>query len=197
MFLIGLDLGQRHDHSALVIVEKPFRHALSTMPRTLHVRMAMRIPLGTPYPEVVEIVRWIVAMANQRRLADDGLTRLVVDATNLGRPIVDLLRQARLDCLLVPVTITGGDRQNRRSGESEAMNVPKQDLIAGLQMALEKGELRLSKTMKELGALKRELMDVRLNRRPGGTPQFGAEAYGQHDDLVIALALAVWQSTRR
>jgi hypothetical protein len=64
-------------------------------------------------------------------------------------------------------------------------------------MALEKGELRLAKTMKELGALKRELLDVRMNRRSGGGVRFGAEAFGQHDDLVIALALAAWQSTRR
>jgi hypothetical protein len=76
------------------------------------------------------------------------------------------------------------------------MNVPKQDLIAGVQMALEKRELRIAKKMREAGTLKRELMDVRMSRRESGYMRFGADGGGQHDDLVIALALAVWRANR-
>src|SRR4051794_18907401 len=126
MFIIGLDLGQKHDHSAIVVMEKPYRHALSTMPKQLLVRSAMRIPLGMAYPDIVEVVRWVVGMANaEGRAQGDGRCRLVVDATGVGRPVVDLLKNGRLDCQMVAVTITGGDRQHRRPGES-GMNVPKQ-----------------------------------------------------------------------
>ena len=35
-------------------------------------------------------------------------------------------------------------------------------------MALEREELRVAKELQEAGSLKRELMDVRMMRRPGG-----------------------------
>ena len=35
---------------------------------------------------------------------------LVVDYTGCGRPVFDMLVAAELDCTLVPVTITGGDK---------------------------------------------------------------------------------------
>jgi hypothetical protein len=61
------------------------------------------------------------------------------------------------------------------------VGAPKRDLISGLQLALEKGELRIARRMKEVGSLVRELMEVR----------------GEHDDLVIALALACWRARRK
>jgi hypothetical protein len=108
MFVIGLDLGQRHNHSAIVMVEKPARHPVSTMPRDLVVRMAQRIPLGMAYPEIVEVMRYVTAMANDAGRAPwEGATKLVVDATGLGRPVVELLRRARLECEVVAVRSRG------------------------------------------------------------------------------------------
>ena len=107
MFVIGLDLGQRHDHSAIVMVEKPARHPVSTMPRDLVVRMAQRIPLGMAYAEIVEVMRHVTAMNAAGRAPWEGATRLVVDATGLGRPVVELLRRARLECEVVAVRSRG------------------------------------------------------------------------------------------
>jgi len=197
MIYIGLDLGQRHDNSGFVGIEKPARHRLSTMPQSLLLRMAERIPLGMAYPEIVEVMRYVTAMGNAMgRMAGDGLCKLVVDATGLGRPVVEMIRRARLECDLTAVMITSGDRQHYRPGEGGSMNVPKQDLIAGVQMALERRELRIAKKLREAGTLKRELLDVRMSRRDSGYLRFGADGYGQHDDLVIALALAIWRAGR-
>ena len=44
------------------------------------------------------------------------------------------------------------------------------------------------------GALVRELMDVRMTMASGGHVRLGADGYGEHDDLVIALALACWRA---
>jgi hypothetical protein len=46
--------------------------------------------------------------------------------------------------------------------------------------------------VREAAALKRELLDVKTRQKPGGRVRIGAEAAGQHDDLVIAVALGVW-----
>ena len=206
MIYIGLDLGQRHDNSGFVGIEKPARHRLSTMPQSLLLRMAERIPLGMAYPEIVEVLtsnsrlqRTCPAIRPNNamgRMAGDGLCKLVVDATGLGRPVVEMIRRARLECDLTAVMITSGDRQHYRPGEGGSMNVPKQDLIAGVQMALERRELRIAKKLREAGTLKRELLDVRMSRRDSGYLRFGADGYGQHDDLVIALALAIWRAGR-
>jgi hypothetical protein len=190
MFYIGVDLGQKQDYTAIAIVERPdlsrtyqealhvrsylLRGASATLPVRLLVRRVQRVPLGTPYPRVVEMVREIVF---SHPLA--GRCAVVVDGTGVGAPVVDMLRASELKCEITAVTITSGDRETRRG--SLNVGVPKRDLISGLQLALEKGELRIARKMKEVGSLVRELMEVR----------------GEHDDLVIALSLACWRARRK
>ena len=195
MFFIGLDLGQKRDNTALVLVEKPDSRMPFLRPedRVLQVRMAERLPLGTPYPEVVEIMRYL---ENLPALQSGGAIRLTVDATGVGRPVVDMLRRAGLRSWITAVTITSGDRESRRSGEGESVCVPKRDLIAGVQLALEKGELKIAKKMPEAGTLVRELLDVRMTGTAEGGLRIGADGYGQHDDLVVALALEVWRARK-
>jgi hypothetical protein len=43
----------------------------------------------------------------------------------------------------------------------------------------------------------RELMDVRSTAGKGGRVRLGADGCGEHDDLVVALALACWRAKRR
>jgi hypothetical protein len=91
-----------------------------------HLQHLRRLPLGTPYPEVVERV-----VTSVQSPALKGQCEVVVDATGVGGPVVDLLRTARLGCTVVPVTITGGDAPVR---VVTAWRVPKRDLIVGLQV---------------------------------------------------------------
>jgi len=187
MFYIGLDLGQRRDYSAIIIIERlDHRRAFQgTSFDKLLVRYAERLPLGMPYPKVVERVRAIVQSC---RLL--GNCVLVVDATGVGAPVVDMLRAAQLGCDVCAVTITGGTR-----GESKG-SVPKQDLIAGVQVLLESGKLRIGK-LREAAGLVRELKSVRMSVSGSGRVQSGAGGYGEHDDLAIALALACWRAKER
>jgi hypothetical protein len=46
--------------------------------------------------------------------------------------------------------------------------------------------------MRESGTLVRELLDIRGTRRASGKLRVGAEGAREHDDLVLAVALAVW-----
>jgi hypothetical protein len=114
-----------------------------------------------------------------------------VDATGVGAAVVDMLRSARLGCELTAVTITGGNRAHQGPA---GWNVPKQDLMSELQVLLEKGELRIARDLRGARMLMRELMDVQARERSGGGVRTGAEGRGQHDDLVVALALACWKA---
>jgi hypothetical protein len=154
----------------------------------LMLRYAERVALGTSYPQVVERVRYLVGHENLRRQCV-----VAVDATGVGGPVVDMLRSSQLGCEVSAVNITGGDRETHTGN---LWNVPKRDLIAGVQVLLEKRGLKIARGMKETGSLVRELTDVRMTAGSGGKVRIGADGSGQHDDLVIALALACWRAKR-
>jgi hypothetical protein len=42
----------------------------------------------------------------------------------------------------------------------------------------------------------RELSDVRVTTKNTGRMKLGADGSGEHDDLVIAVALACWRANR-
>ena len=191
MFFLGLDLGQRQDHSAIAIIEKPEpKWSSKGMSNDgLMVRHVERVPLGTKYPAVVERVREVVSDPQLR-----GQCELAMDATGVGAPVVDMLRGAGLGCQIAEVTITGGDRESQRG--TWCFSVPKRDLMSGLQVVLESGELRIARGLREAGVLVQELVDMRVMVRGTGRVRVGAEGTGEHDDLVIAVALGVWMARR-
>src|SRR5580692_8551933 len=99
-FFAALDLGQVSDFSTLAVIERVelvgdwdpvvFAWEKRTM---LRLRYLERIPLGTPYPDVVRRVNEVM-----RQVAVEGTSELVVDGTGVGRPVVDLLRRSGLRC---------------------------------------------------------------------------------------------------
>ena len=192
MFYIGVDLGQSHDHTAIAIVEKENAREVNQpllynaqAPRlpNLLVRRLERVPLGTRYPRIVEHIRNI---AHEPLLA--GRCTLVVDATGLGAPVVDMLREpgprGEQCCEITAVTITGGDGISRRGHMH--FGVPRRDLLAGVQLALEQGRLHIARNMPYAEALGRELCAMRAGR-----------ASTDHDDLVFAVSLACWRAGRK
>jgi phage FluMu gp28-like protein len=192
-FFLGLDLGKQRDHSAIAVVERletPQPYLARAVYAGMAVRHVERLALGTPYPAVVERVRWILGAPE---LA--GQCAVAVDATGLGAPVVEMLRGSGLGCEIAAVTITGGERETELAGD--AWNVPKRDLITGLQMLVERGELRIAGNLKGVGALVRELVDIRLTAREGGGVRMGADGAGEHDDMAIAVALGCWRAARK
>jgi hypothetical protein len=180
LYFLGIDLGQRQDPTALALVRR--------VESGLGVVGLERVPLGTPYPEVVAR---LARLTNQLDLL--RRTKVVVDATGVGAPVVEAMRRGGLNAEITAVTITGGDKE-RHTGLD--YHVPKQDLMTQLQVLLEKRELKISRALPEAGALVKEL--VNMQARPGarGRLRVAAEGMGEHDDLVMALALAVWRATR-
>ena len=119
----------------------------------------------------------------------EGPSRLAVDATGVGRQVVDWLRQAGLGCGMWPVLITAGERESLDQGW---YRVPKRDLIVGLQVLLQREELEVAAGLELWPVFLREMRDVRVRVTGRGHEQFGAWREGEHDDLVLAVALACW-----
>jgi hypothetical protein len=195
-YFVGLDLGQSRDHSALAVVERAdllrdeIDHATyeRLKERRYRVRFLERVALGTPYPNVVERVRAVV-----RAKPLVGRCTLVMDATGVGAPVVDMLRLAQLGCRIEPVILTGGEWESRSEG---VWCVPKQDLVAGLRVMLEKRELGLPAKFGPSHVLVKELAEMENWMGGRGGLKFGARREGAHDDLVMASALACWRARR-
>ena len=71
-FYLGLDLGKMQDHSAVAVIEKDRQGR-----REVVVRVVRRIPLGTPYRQVLETLRGMVGT-----LQSMGTCRAVVGMLN-------------------------------------------------------------------------------------------------------------------
>lgn len=178
-FFLGLDLGLRQDHSALAIIERAVLPTGDKNPVTwqhttrveLRLRHISRWPLGTPYHQITND---LTARIAKQPLANNCI--LAVDATGVGDPIVESIKAARpATHRIIPVVITG-------PGHAHWLNsrliVPRQDLIANLQLHIEQRRLRAASGTKHAHVLQSELTN------------FGQA--GEHDDLVLATALAAY-----
>lgn len=193
-YSIGLDLGQSSDYTALAVVQDV---RYPTGEKSLHVRHLERYPLRTPYDEIVEALAGFMA---SRVFTDDEYdpvrhrfarpkVKLLVDKTGVGRPVTDYLKKRGLR--FSSVNIHGG--QNVTRGDGGAYNVPKRDLVAALELPFHTGEVRVAQGLALWPTLKEELLNFRrkINLR---TAHDSYEHWreGDHDDLVLACALATW-----
>jgi hypothetical protein len=176
-----LDLGQTHQFSALAAVRESEQDAHG---RSLwEVPVLTRWPLGTPYPEIVAGVADIAGRLDQ--------PVLVVDGTAVGRGTVDLFRQAELPVSeFVSITVTAGHQAHCSTPES--WTVPKKDLVAAVQSVLQGRRLKIARGLRETATLTRELATFRVKTTTSTSEALDGWREGAHDDLVLALALAVW-----
>jgi phage FluMu gp28-like protein len=182
-FVVGVDLGQAHDYTALVVVER--------VGEELQARHIERLPLGVTYPNQV---RRIAALVSNPELARDVL--VAVDGTGVGRAVVDLLREALRASRtpLVAVTITGGITASHKKSR---WSVPKRDLIGGAQVALQAKRLKIASSLEGAQLLADELTAYRITISEDGRDSFGNGREAPNDDLVLALSIGVYASGRR
>lgn len=206
-FVVGLDLGQAADYSALVVLHQ------HTPPPVVQIKQAIRgddqmrytrqqpsmapqpnryecphlerFALGTPYPEIVRQV--------MDRLATPALrgADLVVDATGCGRPVVDLFRAA--GCKLHGVMITAGSIPTSENGY---WYVPKRELVSTVQVLLQSERLKIARELAEAQTLTKELLNFQVKITTAANDVYGAWREGTHDDLVLGLAIAAWYAER-
>lgn len=179
---IGLDIGQKRDPTAVCVAEIHERRAAERTEFHFQVRHLERLPLGTRYPKVAERVGEIGAKVMQKT---GSTPRLYVDATGVGKPIVDLLEEKGVQP--VACYFTHGDRRTEKSGRE--IVIGKAYLVSRLQALLQTGRLHLPQT-EEARVLAQELHDYEIRVDENANDRYGAFRVGTHDDLVTALGLA-------
>jgi hypothetical protein len=173
-FVVGVDLGQTADYTAITILEEREE-------KSYDVRYLERLR-NTPYPAIVRRLDHLV-----RRLPEKP--SMAVDATGVGRPVIDMIRDANLPATIYPITLTGGDAVVRDGMERR---VPKRDVASTIAVLLQTGRLRISRRLKESDTLLRELLNFRVKISLSGHDTYEAWREQEHDDLVLAVGLAAW-----
>ncbi|MBL8212580.1 MAG: terminase family protein, partial [Bryobacterales bacterium] len=107
---LGLDLGQRHDHSALAVLYLHQYYTGRIDPGTrarearhiLQLKTIQQIPLETPYQDVAQIVRHQL-----QHFEIEGKATVIIDAGGPGLPFIDFLTALPLRANLIKLNITG------------------------------------------------------------------------------------------
>jgi hypothetical protein len=195
--IIGLDLGQAKDPTALAILEKvtntierpniriPWKRTEETQPPYFHCKHLDRLPLKTSYPDIVAHVQTVL------RLPEFKDAYLVVDATGVGRPVVDMLHNAGLSP--IGVTITSGDSESYSEG---LCRVPKRNLVSIVSILLQEKRLIIGADLPHAATLTKELLNFHVTINDKAHDSYGAWREGVHDDLVLAVALAAWHGNK-
>lgn len=184
-FLAGLDIGQMADPTALVIAERQMvLQGLELEPR-FDARFLERVPLHTPYPRMVAGVK-------TRLDAIGEPVALIIDATGVGRGVVDLFRHVGLHP--VAITITAGDQIHTTRWDE--WHVPKRTLVMAFQVALQQGRFRVAKDLPLAQTLVKEGQAFQWKVSKAGNDLYGAWREGTHDDLLLAAACLVWWGDR-
>ena len=180
VFHVGLDLAKLNDFTAVAVIEEGRRGYM--------VRHLQRWR-GLPYPQVVDKIESLL----QSRVLKEARTQLVVDATGVGLPVVDMIRDRGLRPIAA-VTITSG-AEVRSSEDKLSWHVPRNDLFSLLVVLLQSSRLKVGQ-ISGAAALAQELQNLRV--RPGTkADQIDTWRESIHDDLVFAVALACWWPEQR
>jgi hypothetical protein len=189
VYVVGLDLGQAQDYSALVVVDRqqPPSHGAvlghKAPPAKYAVRFIKRWQLGTPYPVIVTEV---AELLTHPPLVEGS--RLLIDQTGCGRPVLDMFKKDGLRP--IGISIHGGDRVSQ---DGLDYRVPKRDLVGVVAVLLQQARLQIAQSLPETPILLHELLNFKVKIDPNTAhDSYAAWREQDHDDLVLALALACW-----
>jgi len=181
--IIGVDVGQRNDYTAVAILTGSNLVALDRVRQQDYNDVAERVAGLLVRPELADAV-------------------VILDETGVGVGVGDVLAKA-LSAIgkagrMQRVTITSGFNTTRVPG---GFHVPKRELVTAVALSLEGGRLIIPNALPMAATLVEELQNFKVKVSAGGHDSYGAAPgpdwrEGAHDDLVLALALACWYRDR-
>lgn len=218
-FISGLDLGKLSDPTAYAClrrttkIEESLPDPLRTRPedeplwmtdkpvtkRVNHYGLVRleRFDLGTKYDKITERLIDLYAVPPLMR------TVLVPDKTGVGEAVCDMLSKAssdgilrdgmvyrhKLKAILRPITITAGAGWKQ---DGAGWRVAKKELASVMQVVLQQDRFKIAAVLKHAQTLVRELENFVMKITPAANDTYEAVREGVHDDIVLAVAMAVW-----
>jgi len=189
-YTVSLDPAQLHDYSALAVLECLPGGAGGVTQDNIYRLVSLKRKQKLPYPEIVTWARRVFLNPKFQRSAGVGEPRFVIDAGGVGRAIYDMLVAEYVKP--VAIQLTGGEAETYSEG---TYHVSKSLAVGRFLAAWDAGRVQVPATASFLPILENELRAFRGQMSAQGRARFEAEQ-GEHDDLVMALAQAVWYLER-
>lgn len=179
---LGLDLARVRDWTALALLE-PFRDRLALT--KLHRWRPER-------DDCADALLDVIALAERL----DARPRLALDAQGIGREVAraSVLGATGRACDVLPVLPTASLRPDRQRTDG-LIYVAKRRLVESLFGAIASERLVLARGLEEADQLRAELRGLAKVETRGGltwTYSHADQRAESHDDLVMAVALALW-----
>jgi hypothetical protein len=190
-FVCGLDLGRQIDPSALALLQWHQWQLPGHRP-VYEVPTLKRWPLGTPYTQIVaEVAKFLKSPP-----LCQGPPVLVVDATGVGTAVAEMSLQEFRKVGVVggfcEVTISAGSAVTQDLKRPGSWHVAKKQLASVMQVLLGHRRLRVAEDLPEARTLKDELGKFTVKITEALNETFESWRESDHDDLVLAVALAAW-----
>jgi hypothetical protein len=216
--IIGVDLGQSMDYTAIIGVERikllpkksefDLEKEINELP-TYIVKFIERLPLGVDYrpqmSRVAQVVQEII------KIEEKGLTSpmvttedyipdrcrpyLLVDSCGVGQGVIEILKEKiDLNSLqrLIPVKVHGGEEMRHENG---VYYLSKIEMVTSLMVVYGDDRIKFKKLpmtdilFREMTNYQAKISETSKNLRIEGRS-------GEHDDLVFALCMCAWFGER-
>ena len=193
-YIIGVDLGLLHDRSALSIVEETPERVY----RCAHLQVWQP---GIPPRQILDDTLALIdrmlqqkqrkVRAGRSQLAPLHTVWVVLDITMAGVPIGHMFERAltAIDVALLTVTVTSGTQTVAESAWD--VRLPKRDIASLLGVLLGSGRLEIARDLPYAAALRTEMHNFKPTKLTVDDAALDWRTR-EHDDLVLATALACW-----
>ena len=188
---IGLDLGFAQDHSAL-IVGGVWHNGVRSV---IGVRNIVQFPLGTPAEEVADTIAELSRAYGSCRVIFDGSNNSAFASILAAR-----FPHNPANYLIAGVITNAADHAAQPTAFQVSLmgqrcviprwTLSKRELVESVSAEMDANTLKISHT-NGWEALKGELASMERTVRQSGSVSYSAPS-GQHDDLVMALALCLF-----
>ena len=210
---VSCDLAQMQDYTAVTVMEIVADYEPLTTPGAIESRFSreVRVPIrvithidrwqGMTYPKTLDRIVDILntpriryehdELGNELPFSND--VELILDATGVGQPVVEMAREMGLDP--VAIVITGGHASRYDKAKGSFM-VPRIELLNSLVVDLQREQIKFADDLELADVLIRELMNLRVKENK----QTGVESYegwrdSENDDIALSLAMASWRAS--
>lgn len=197
MYYLGVDFGSQQDYTALALVKrndvvKASQNAAGMITQEsvkseYQLLFLERMELGTPYTQIVAHLKSIIMDEELR-----GRVTVVADATGVGLPVIQMMRESAISPLIA-ISVHGGNSINEKQG---GYSVPKRDLVSSLLVVVQSRRLRVAGGIAHRQQLVHEMQSFKMKQTAHNNDTYEALMEKDHDDLVNALAYAVWYPER-
>lgn len=182
---IGLDVGREHDPAALAVLVSTDTPSPSHRP-TWSILDVGNVARGTDYTDLVEMVTEL----HDEFVAAGYTTTLTIDATGIGAAVVEMAQKRIPEQRVYAVTIGSG---MTLVSHGDRITVGKHRLTEALQVAVEQSRISVDDGASPDGVRELNEQMRSFSSKPGRRPGYQRhEAARGHDDLVLAVELALW-----